>query len=125
MTGEPRVAESLLRAAFIAGVAHAAAVTAFAAVVAGLAWCGVAQWQLSWTYLEALDWPVSLLYRWGGWPQAPIAWLPPPFRAPRAFILPLAMSGLLGTLWYALLGGVVGALRILLGRGSRRTTRCS
>src|SRR5262245_62647979 len=96
------------RGALIAGVAHAAGVGLFASVVLYLAYVPVAQWQLTWLYLEPIDWPVSQLIWWSGWPRDRITWLPYQLSDPFWFFVPGFVFGVLGTLWYAILGSIIG-----------------
>lgn len=113
---------SIRKLALYAAVLHAALVVAVAAATALLALTNTAQWQLTWTYLEALDWPVSLLLRAVPWPQSPLDSLPHPFRSPRAFLVPLFVFGVVGTAWYAVLGGLLGAASMRIkpaGSGGR------
>ena len=105
------------RGAFVAGSLHAVGVGIFACVVALMALTPVAQWQLAWRYLELLDWPVSQLLWWGGWPRRHIARLPYQFRDPLWFLIPCLVFGVLGTLWYSLVGGIIGSAIGLLRTG--------
>ena len=98
------------RGAFIAGLLHGVGVAIFACFVLALSFVPVAQWQLSWLYLEAIDWPVSQLLWWDGWPRGPIAWLPYQLSDPLWFLVPCFVFGILGTAWYSLLGALLGAL---------------
>jgi len=101
---------SVARGAVLAGSAHAAGFVVFAGWVLYLASVPVAQWQLAWLYLERIDWPVSLLIWWRGWPRGPIPSLPYQLSDPLWFFVPCLVYGVLGTLWYALLGGVMGGI---------------
>jgi len=103
------------RGALFAGSVHAVGFVIFAGVVLYLAFVPVAQWQLTWLYLEPIDWPVSQLIWWSGWPRHHISWLPYQLSDPFWFFIPCFIFGVVGTLWYSLLGsiigGVVGAIR--------------
>ena len=69
---------------------------------------GAAQWQMGWFSLTIIDFPVSLLMFLDIWPSATITWLPYEISNVRWFIVPCIVFGLIGTLWYATLGGVIG-----------------
>jgi hypothetical protein len=107
-----------LAAAF--GVIHFLICLVCGAVVLYLSQVPVAQWQMTWLYLEPIDWPVSQLIWWEGWPRPDIEWLPYPLQDPFWFFIPFFVFGVLGSMWYALLGGMLGIAidfsRILVGR---------
>ena len=109
------VPDSLVaRGALLAGFVHAVGFVFFASVVLYLAFVPVAQWQMTWLYLEPIDRPVSQLVWWGGWPRQHIVWLPYQLSDPFWFFIPCFVFGVLGTLWYSLgsiIGGVVGTIR--------------
>lgn len=96
------------RIALYVGIAHVVLVIVVACYVAWLAVSHVPQWQLTWRHLEAVDWPASKLMRASWWPTERVPFLPWPLDAPRAFAIPVAVLGLFGTAWYALLGYLVG-----------------
>jgi hypothetical protein len=90
-----------------AGV-HLAIVVVFAAFILVLSMRPVAQWQLTWLYLEPIDWPVSQLLWWEGWPRGPYEHLPYALQDPFWFVVPLFLFGVLGSAWYGLIGGAIG-----------------
>jgi hypothetical protein len=83
---------------------------------------GVADWTVYWRMFLALDFPVSLAV-------VPLTWISPPSPAgPLSdfanFWWPLAVHGLLGTLWWYIVGMAIGdRLQRLRGRGSDRSAR--
>jgi apolipoprotein N-acyltransferase len=104
-----RAKQSLIRGAIVGAALHFAVFLLVAIVTAFMASRPVAQWQLSWLYMERIDWPISTLLRWG-WPREPVSWLPYQFSHPRWFVVPCLVFGILGTSWYALLGGIIGVV---------------
>ena len=108
------------RGAVIAGLIHAVGVAIFACFVLVLSLVPVAQWQMTWLYLEAIDWPVSQLLWWGGWPRGPITWLPYQLSDPFWFLVPCFVFGVLGTAWYSLLGASLGATFDRFRAGQRK-----
>ena len=103
-----------LRLALLVGAIHVALVLGFAGYVAWLGQANVAQWQLAWRPLQRLDWPASLLLFSLPAPQGPIPWLPWPIDAPRAFLMPALVFGIVGALQYAVIGYLTGLLRGVL-----------
>jgi hypothetical protein len=103
-------ASLVARGALLAGFVHAVGFVLFASVVLYLAFVPVAQWQMTWLYLEPIDWPVSQLIWWGGWPRQHITWLPYQLSDPLWFFIPCFVFGVLGTLWYSLLGSIIGGV---------------
>ena len=97
------------RGAVVGGVVHLVAVAIVAAYVLFLSFVPVAQWQLAWLYFETIDWPVSQLMWWRGWPRGPFPGLPYQLSDPLWFVVPCFVFGILGTAWYSMLGAALGA----------------
>jgi len=97
-----------LRLAALVGGLHLVIVLLLACRILVLAVRPVAQWQLEWLTLERVDWPVSQLLWWQGWPRGPYPALPYPLQDPFWFPVPLFVFGILGSAWYALLAGGIG-----------------
>jgi hypothetical protein len=96
------------KGAVLLGGLHFLAFLGVAATVLVLASIPVAQWQMTWLYFDRVDWPVSQLLRWEGWPRGPIPWLPYALSDPLWFFVPCVVIGVLGSLWYACLGALGG-----------------
>jgi hypothetical protein len=95
-------------------VIHIAIVIVFAVIMFFAALEGSAQWQFGWMILLVVDWPISYLLFWEGWPSASLP-LPYPFSKPRSYVVPALFHGVIGTLWYAMVGLAVGYLISRLG----------
>jgi hypothetical protein len=108
------------KGALLLGGLHFLAFLGVAVTVLVLASIPVAQWQMTWLYFDSVDWPVAQLLRWKGWPRTPIQWLPYPLSDPLWFLVPCLVVGVLGSLWYALLGALGGWL---FQRARKRTNR--
>lgn len=97
-------------AAFVGGL-HLVGFMVFAGLMLESAFdtgAGAAQWQMGWLALTPIDSPVSLLIFLDIWPDTTISWLPYEISNPRWFIIPCLVFGLIGSLWYATLGGLLG-----------------
>ena len=107
------------RLALAFGLVHAVVVLVFAAFILALSIPPVAQWQMGWAYLEPIDWPVSQLLRWEGWPRGPYLRLPYPLQDPIWFAVPVFVFGAAGSAWYAIIGAVVGLVAERARQGRR------
>jgi hypothetical protein len=96
------------RLGLLVGALHLGMVLVFALRILVLSMRPVAQWQLEWLGLEQIDWPVSQLLWWGGWPRGPYEGVPLVLRDPFWFLVPLFVFGVLGSAWYGLIGSALG-----------------
>jgi hypothetical protein len=96
------------RGALLLGGLHLAAFMALALDVIRTAWPEQGQWQMEWFVFYPVDWPISKLMFWDGWPRQRIEWLPHQLGDPYWFFVPCFVFGVLGTLWYAAIGALLG-----------------